>query len=89
MKGVVSGMLYLQQKEISHGMISLHNVFFDEEYLLYRVYDQELINGKWGDWLRCQQFKRGKANKFFTKLEYEETLKYLAPECVKYLDIDL
>lgn len=55
-RGVVSALLFLQQNDIPHGMLSLHNIYFDEEYLLYRVYDQELISGRWGSWLRCQGF---------------------------------
>jgi hypothetical protein len=62
-------------------MVSLHNVYFDEEYLLYRVYDQELINGRWGNWIKCQQYKRGKHNKLFTKQDFDDIFQYLAPEC--------
>jgi serine/threonine protein kinase len=38
-KGVLSALLYLQERHISHGMISSKNIYFDEEFLLYRVYD--------------------------------------------------
>jgi hypothetical protein len=41
-------------------MLTLKNIYFDEEYLLYRIYDQELISGRWGIWNKCFGFKKGK-----------------------------
>lgn len=70
-------------------MISTQNVYFDEEYLLYRVYDQELMNGRWGNWIKCQQFRRGKSNKIFTKSDYEDAIQYLAPECLNFIDLEV
>ncbi|KAM3140138.1 hypothetical protein pb186bvf_007691 [Paramecium bursaria] len=56
-KGVIQAMHFFQTHQIQHGMLQLKSIYFDEEYLLYRVYDQELIAGRWGNWLKYQQTK--------------------------------
>lgn len=50
-------MHYFQSNGIQHGMISAKTIYFDEEYLLYRVYDMELISGRWGNFMRYQSTK--------------------------------
>jgi len=39
-KEVSSGMKFLQEKKISHGCLDSFSIFFDDEYLMYRIYDQ-------------------------------------------------
>lgn len=45
LRGITSGLLFQQESGIHHGDLEINTVFFDDEYLLYRVYDNELING--------------------------------------------
>ncbi|CAD8169105.1 unnamed protein product [Paramecium pentaurelia] len=56
-KGVMQAMHFFQNNNIPHGMITTKTIYFDEEYLLYRVYDQELIGGRWGNFIKYQQTK--------------------------------
>lgn len=55
-KGIISGLLYLSENLIYHGKLSLKTIYFDEEYLLYRIYDQELISGPLKNMSLCQEY---------------------------------
>lgn len=38
-QGLVSAFVFLQKKKINHSGLSLETVYFDEEYLIYRIQD--------------------------------------------------
>ena len=38
-KGIVSALAMLQEKGIAHGDIECNTVYFDDEFLVYRLYD--------------------------------------------------
>lgn len=38
-QGLCAAMLFLQKRGITHSALTLESVYFDEEYLLYRVQD--------------------------------------------------
>lgn len=41
-----SALQFLQGKNIWHGNISANNIFYDDEYMVYKIYDNCLINGE-------------------------------------------
>ncbi|KAL4464308.1 hypothetical protein ABPG72_011353 [Tetrahymena utriculariae] len=43
-KEVASGMNFLMEQKIHHGELNKASIFFDDEYLLYRIYDNQLLN---------------------------------------------
>lgn len=43
-KEVTAGLKFLMDNNCSHGDIKKSSIFFDDEYLLYRIYDNQLIN---------------------------------------------
>ena len=45
-KGLTSALAYLQEHNIFHGDISPDTVYFDENSGLFKIADEELINGE-------------------------------------------
>jgi hypothetical protein len=45
-KGLTYALYHLSTLEAAHGQLDTANVFFDVDYFIYRVYDNELINGQ-------------------------------------------
>jgi hypothetical protein len=39
LQGLCSAFLFLQKKGVHHGALQMESIYFDEEYLLYRVQD--------------------------------------------------
>jgi serine/threonine protein kinase len=44
-KGITYALRHLQMLGVSHGDLRTKNIYFDVDYFLFRVYDNELING--------------------------------------------
>ena len=42
---IIHSMKFLQEKGIWHGDLDSNNLFFDDEYLMFRIYDNNLLNG--------------------------------------------
>ncbi|CAD8070535.1 unnamed protein product [Paramecium primaurelia] len=53
--GLSDALLFLQKKGVSHSALTLESIYFDEEYLLYRVQDVSPFRAK-APHLFCNQF---------------------------------
>ncbi|KRW99514.1 Protein kinase-like domain [Pseudocohnilembus persalinus] len=70
-KNLVGSLKFLQEKNIFHGDLNTNTVYFDDEYLMHRVYNNLLLN---------QQYDGYK--KF-----YQGEIAYLAPELVQCIRV--
>ncbi|CAD8069283.1 unnamed protein product [Paramecium primaurelia] len=67
--GLSDALLFLQKKGISHSALTLESIYFDEEYLLYRVQDVSPFRAK-APHLFCNEFQppenqtNSKSNRF-------------------------
>jgi len=44
LKEVTGGLKFLMDQNLHHGEIKKSSIFFDDEYLLYRIYDNYIVN---------------------------------------------
>ena len=57
MRGIISALSYLQKKSIFHGNISTKTLYFDEENGLFKIADEELINGEFHSFYQTRDRK--------------------------------
>ncbi len=45
-KGVVSALVFLQERTYCHGFLDCCSIYFDEDLGIFKIYDNELLNGE-------------------------------------------